>query len=80
MCSRNCTVFKSRCFFIFSEAALVPPLPAAYLCDVPTPAELTFLLFSIIFTNLIVEYMSQAKLRRESNPKLVQNFPLHAAF
>ena len=43
-----------------------------------TPAEPTFLFYSIILTNPIVEYMSQAKPRRESNPKLVQHFPLHA--
>ena len=44
-----------------------------------TPAEPTFLFYSIILTNSIVEYMSQAKPRRESTPKLVQRFPLHAA-
>ena len=45
----------------------------------PTPAEPTFLLYSIILTNPIVESMSQAKPRRESNPKLVQRFHLYAA-
>ena len=45
----------------------------------PTPAELTILLYSIILTNSNVENMSQAKPRRESNPKLVQHFPLNAA-
>ena len=44
-----------------------------------TPSEPTFLFYSIILTNQIVEYMSQAKPRRESNPKLVQCFSLHAA-
>ena len=40
----------------------------------PTPAEPTILFYSIILTNPIVENMSQAKLPRESNPKLVQHF------
>ena len=44
-----------------------------------TPAEPTFLFYSIVLTNPIVENMSQAKPRRESNPKLVQRFPLHCA-
>ena len=44
----------------------------------PTPAEPTFLFYSIILTSPIVENMSQAKPRRESNPKLVQRFPLYA--
>ena len=45
----------------------------------PAPAELTFLLYTIILTNPIVENVSQAKLRRESNSKLVQRFPPYAA-
>ena len=44
-----------------------------------TPTELAFLFYSIILTNPIVAYMSQAKLRRESNPKLGQRFPLLVA-
>ena len=43
-----------------------------------TPAEPAFLLFSIILTNPVVDSMSQAKPRRQSNPKLVQRLPLHA--
>ena len=43
-----------------------------------TPAEATFILY-IILTNPIVQYMSQAKPRRESNPKPVQRFPLYAS-
>ena len=62
-------------------SALGQEVPDAYLCTVmkPTPAELTYLLYSIIFTNPIVESISQAKPRRESNPKLVQRFLRHAA-
>ena len=44
-----------------------------------TPAELTFLFYSIILTNPTVENMSPAKPRRESNPKLEQRLPLYAA-
>ena len=45
----------------------------------PTPAEPTFLLYAIILTNPIVENLSPAKPRRESNPKVVQRLPLYAA-
>ena len=44
-----------------------------------TPAEPTFLFFSIILTNPIVQYMSHAKPRRESNPNLGTSFPLYSA-
>ena len=47
--------------------------PDAYLCDVhPTPAEPTSLFYSTILTNQIVENLSLAKPRRESNSKFVQ--------
>ena len=43
-----------------------------------TPADRTDLFHSIILTNPIVEYMSHAKPRRESYPKLVLRFPFRA--
>ena len=42
-----------------------------------TPGEPTILIYFIILTNSSVENISQAKPRRESNPKLVQRFPLY---
>ena len=44
-----------------------------------TSTEPTFLFCSIILTNSIAEYKSQAKPRRESNPNLVQHFFFDAA-
>ena len=41
--------------------------------------NLTFLFYLPVFTNPIVNHMSQAKPRRESNLKLVQRFPMYAA-
>ena len=38
-----------------------------------------FLVYSIVWTNPIDDYMSQAKPQRESNPKLVQRFSHNAA-
>ena len=45
----------------------------------PTPAEPTILVYSIILTHPIVENMSPAKPQQDSNPKLVQRFPLYAS-
>ena len=48
-------------------------------CIFITSAEPTILFYSIILTKLIVENLSLEKLRRESNPKLLQRFFRHAA-
>ena len=59
------------------------PEPDAYLgnvTNVPNTSRTNILISFYYLAEPDFKNMSQAKLRRESNPKLVQRFPLLAAF